>query len=135
MKNILPVIILVFFLQSCSNESSQNNDDFIVGKWEAIKRYKSNVEIELGICDPYMLYEFNQDNSSRLFNKSEKQPPNTFCGETMLGWNIWKNIGNGNYELHDRSGEISSTFYIDNSNLIEEYIDRDEKVVYKRVSR
>ena len=82
-----------------------------------------------------MLYEFNQDNSSRLFNESKKQPPNTFCGETMLGWNTWKNIGNGNYELHDKSEQIVSTFYIDNSNLIQQYVNSDEKVVYKRVSK
>ena len=135
MKNIFKVIILIFFFQSCSNESNQNNNDFIVGKWKAIERYRSDVQIDLGICDPYMLYEFNQDNSSRLFNETKKQPPNTLCGETMLGWNIWKNIGNGNYELQDKSGQVASTFYIDNSNLIQQYNDRDEKVVYKRVSR
>ncbi|MDC3132632.1 hypothetical protein OA501_00255 [Flavobacteriaceae bacterium] len=133
MKLLSGILIGLIILSSCSNDDdSASTNDIIIGKWRAIERFESNVQVDLPVCLPHLCTEYNADKSIR----GDKIITNDFpqeCGtiDFELGWN-WNNLGNNQYKIRylEEQGQIF-TFYKEGQNLVEENPDGITKTIYE----
>ncbi len=133
MKLLNSILIGLIILSSCSNDDDSNSsNDIIIGKWRAIERFESNVQVDLPVCLPHLYTEYKADKSIR----GDKIITNDFpqeCGtlDFELGWN-WSKVSNNQYRIRylDEQGQIF-TFYKEGQNLIKENPDGITKTIYE----
>ena len=127
------ILIGLLILQSCSNDdNSESNNDEIIGKWRAIEKYESNVQVELSVCLPHLYTEYKADKSIRGGKIITNDFPEE-CGiiDFELGWN-WSKLGNNQYRIRyqEEQGQVF-TFYKNGMNLIKENPDGITKIIYE----
>ena len=125
------ILFSLLILSSCSNDDeSDNSNDIIIGKWRAIEKYESNVQVEIPVCLPYLYNEYKADKSIDGGKVITDDTPEE-CGQvfTEFGWN-WSNLGNNQYRIRhlEEQGQVF-TFYKDGVNLIKEYPDGITKII------
>ena len=130
---LLTLLIGLLILSSCSNDDDfESNNDIIIGKWRAIEKYESNVQVELSVCRPHLYVEFRADKSIHGGKIITNDFPEE-CGtiDFELGWN-WNNLGNNQYRIRhlDEQGQVV-TYSKDGMNLIEENPDGITKIIYE----
>ena len=135
MKNIYLFSILIFsilIISSCSNDDDNSTPDIIIGKWRAIEKYESNVQVDLPTCLPHLYTEYKTDKSI-IGDKIITDDFPEECGIIAfeLGWK-WDNLGNNQYRIKylEEQGQVV-TFYKEDENLVEESPDGITKFVYE----
>jgi len=126
---ILTALLILF---SCSNDDSESTPDIIIGKWRAIEKYESNVQVDLPTCLPHIYTEYKADKSiigDRIV--TDAFPEDCSLIEFELGWN-WDNLGDNQYRIRflEEQGQVV-TFYKEGDNLVEESPDGITKLVYE----
>ncbi|MBQ0768730.1 MAG: hypothetical protein KBT58_05525 [Bizionia sp.] len=132
-KLMLGVLIgLTIFLSCSSDDDSESNHDIIIGKWKAIQRFESNVEVDVPVCLAHLYSEYNEDKSIGGGVILATDLPEE-CGtiDFELGWN-WNNLGNNQYRIRylEEQGQLF-VFYKDGDNLVEENPDGITKTIYQ----
>lgn len=134
MTKLFTLLGLFFFL-SCSNSDDNANSEFIIGEWKAIERYEFDTEIELGPCDPYIVYQFKADNSMTTYSLQPNDvAPEVICGIIPLGAYYWEIIDEHTYELRRVSDNSfqNVTYQKENNNLIINRLTTNNKIVLSR---
>ncbi|MFB9053924.1 hypothetical protein ACFFVB_12630 [Formosa undariae] len=127
------IVMALLMLSSCSgNDNSEAQTDIIIGKWRAIEKYESNIQVDLPICLPHLYTEYTADKSIQGDKIITADFPEE-CGIILfeLGWH-WSNLGNNQYRIRylEEHGQIF-TFYKDGENLVEENSDGITKTIFE----
>ena len=112
-KLLCGILIGLLILSSCSSDDdSDSNTDIVIGKWRAIEKYESGMQVELSVCLPHLYTEFRSDKSINGGKIITDDFPEE-CGiiDFELGWN-WNNLGNNQYRIRyfEEQGQVF-TFY------------------------
>lgn len=133
MKKSLIVLLVCIgvAITSCSSDDENNANDIIIGKWVPFEFYESNILIEMPYCKPFVYKEYKVDKRLSGGMVSDTIIPDECLVVFDGGWH-WENKGNNQYRIwHDSGEESSSTFYINQGNLFEEYPNGTTKIIYK----
>ncbi len=133
MKLFCGILIGFMILSSCSNDDNSNdNNDIIIGEWQAIQQFQSDVSVDLSPTLECIYSTFTVDN--RFFSdliSSDDLPVE--CNSLDFEFGLtWTNIGNNQYRI-GFEGEQSqiNIFYKDGSNLVQERPDGVTKIIYE----
>ncbi|WP_422107010.1 lipocalin family protein [Winogradskyella sp.] len=129
MKKVFVLISCVLLLISCSSDDS-NGVDSIVGQWQMIERFESNVQVEVG-CSQYYYTEFMSNNELGGGYIDFSTTPME-CATVTFELLRWRKSGN-NYEIYVDPSDIISVAYFEGDNLVIEPNSADSRWVYQRL--
>ncbi|WP_298529576.1 hypothetical protein [uncultured Christiangramia sp.] len=131
MKNTFIILMIGFLFISCSKEDL--SDDIIIGKWQPIKMYDAETDIQMHICSPHMFTEYRNDGTFYSGFRSSNIPDECKTIDFALGW-TWKNLGNNQYAM--KLNQERADIYIvtkQAQNLLIEIPGENIVTVYKRI--
>lgn len=127
MKKVFFITIIVSLLNSCS--SSDENPDMIIGQWQMIERYESDLSVGVG-CSQYYYTEFKSNNElSGGYIDSNDTPAE--CS-SIFDLSLWRRSG-GDYEIYSSPNDVQSIAYFQGDNLVIEPTSADYRWVYQRL--
>ncbi len=129
MKKLALIITFMALILSCSSDDDSNTDN-IVGQWQMIERYESDVEVEVG-CSQYYYSEFKSNNQlSADYINFDNTPAE--CTTVTFEILLWRKSGN-DYEIYVNPDEIISVAYFDGDNLVIESNMLNRRSVYQKL--
>jgi len=119
MKKIIVIAFVFLLLTSCSKDDSE----FIVGQWQVTARFESQIEVDLYQCDPFIIYEFNDDFSMRSFTINEGEiPGGVICGLFPLNTYTWEKVDDNMYvSNHVNTPDLTIFYTIENGKMFVDY--------------
>jgi len=119
---LLSLLFLLQLLTASCNKSDENIES-IVGQWQVDSRLVSGQNVELSVCDPSLVYEFNSDFTTRtLLINEQLVPENVLCGTYPVGIYSWEEIGTKEYRtFRNNTGEEIANLRIQGSTLVSSF--------------
>jgi hypothetical protein len=122
------ILIGLVILSSCS---SDDDIDIIVGEWQAIQQFESDISVELTPVLECVYTTFTADNKVFGDYITSTDLPDD-CNNIFFEIGTWTNIGNNQYRLEFPSGQDQiHLFYKDGENLVEELPNGNTRIIYK----
>ena len=133
MKLFCGILIGFMIFSSCSNDDDSNdNSNIIIGEWQAIQQFESDLSVDLSPNLECIYSTFTADNRvfSNLIDSNNLPDACNFIG-FELGL-TWTNIGNSQYRIGfaGEQGQVH-IFYKDGANLVEEKPNGTTKIIYE----
>jgi len=119
MKKFIVITLVFILLTSCSKDDSE----FIVGQWQVTARFESQIEVELYQCDPFIIYEFNDDFSMRSFTINEGEiPGGVICGLFPPNTYKWEKVDDNMYvSNHVNTPDLTIFYTVESGKLLVDY--------------
>ena len=129
MKNVFILISCILLLTSCSSDDN-DSVDAIVGQWQMVERYESNIQTMVG-CSQYYYVEFKSNNEIIAGYIDFENTP-TECTSVVFEVVLWRKSGDV-YEIYVDPNDVLSVAYFEGDDLVIESTFADWFGVYQRL--